>query len=392
MWELISANKRKSLFLFFAMGVVLLTLGYIIGEVYIPDGGGIAGLFLASIVWVILSLISYFAGDSIMLSVSKAKEVTPDVHPQLYNVVEEMKIASGLPKMPKVYIINASAPNAFATGRNPEKSAVAVTAGLLAALNRDELQGVIAHELAHIKNRDVLFMTFAGIMLGSIVLISDIFIYGMWFSGGSSSRYRSKSSEGGGQAQLIILILAIALAILGLASALEKISNNKYELPGANRVTAGMYIINPLKKKGMKISNLSSTHPPISERIKILRNIAHGAGFLNYQQAFMSVTGKNSKIIPNSGLSEKEQVNFRGKDVESAKKVDSKTQKRNLGDLMMKMNKFAFIACVCGLKLKIPPDYKNKQVKCPKCGSLHEVPLAELAAISAAAMSDEFKK
>ena len=406
------------------MGIVLLLLGYFIGEAYIPNGGGSAGLFLASIVWLILSLISYFAGGSILLSSSKAREVTPEIHPQLYNVVEEMKIAYGLPKIPKIFIINEAAPNAFATGRNPENSAVAVTAGLLAQLNRDELQGVIAHEISHIKNRDVLFMTFAGIMLGAIVLLSDIFIYGMWFSGGSSNRYRSKSSEGGGQAQLIILIAAILLAILGpiiarllyfaisrkreyladasavrftrypegLASALEKISKNTLELSTANRVTAGMYIANPLKKKGMQLSNLTSTHPPISERIKILRNISNGAGYLNYQQAWMTVTGKNSKIIPQSGLEEKEKVDLRTSGKERYKSVDKKAQQRTLGDLMMHMNKYAFIACVCGLKIKVPPDYKDHNVVCPKCGRKNEIPLAEIAAISGAILSDDIKK
>ena len=149
-----------------------------------------------------------------MLSVSNAKEVTPEVHQQLFNIVEEMKIASNLPKMPKIFIINDAAPNAFATGTKPENSAITVTAGLLAKLNRDELQGVIAHEMSHIANRDILVMTFAGIMLGCIVLISEVFLKGLWFSGGSSARYRSKSSSGGGQAQLVMMIAAIILAIL----------------------------------------------------------------------------------------------------------------------------------------------------------------------------------
>ncbi len=211
-----------------------------------------------------------------------------------------MKISAGLPTMPKIYIINEVAPNAFATGIKPENSAVAVTAGLLARLNRDELQGVIAHEVSHIVNRDVMFMTFAGIMLGSIVLISEVFLRSLWFGGG---RYSSKSSKSSGQGQMIIMIVAIVFAILapilaqllyfaisrkreyladasavrytrypeGLASALEKISDNTIELKTANKVTAPMYIVNPLKPKGQKLSDLTSTHPPISERIRILK-------------------------------------------------------------------------------------------------------------------------
>ena len=114
------------------------------------------------------------------MAISNAKEVTPDVHPQLFNIVEEMKIAAGLPNIPKIYIINEEAPNAFATGIKPENSAIAVTAGLLSKLSRDELQGVVAHETGHIYNRDIRFMTMAGIMLGSIVLISEIYFRGMW--------------------------------------------------------------------------------------------------------------------------------------------------------------------------------------------------------------------
>jgi len=288
-------------------------------------------------VWAVWSLVSYFAGDSILLRTSGAREVSPDVHPQLFNVVEEMKIASGLPAMPRVYIIKARAPNAFAMGRKPEKAAVAVTAGLLSQLNRDELQGVIAHEVSHIKNRDIMFMTFAGIMLGSIVLISHIFLRSLWFSGGSSRRYSSsKSGGGGGQAQVIIMLVVIAVAILapimaqllyfaisrkreyladasaarftrypeGLASALEKISNNKLDLSKANKVTAPMYIANPLKKKGKQLSNLSSTHPPLKERIRILRTMSGGANYLQYQAAFADVKGKGSSIIPKSGIEE----------------------------------------------------------------------------------------
>jgi len=413
MWELIRANKRKSFFLFIAMGIILLILGFLLGETFFGQGGGGFGLVLALILWSILSLISYFSGSSILLSLSGAKEVTKKVHPQLFNIVEEMTIASNLPKMPKIYIINQEAPNAFATGRKPENSAVAVTAGLLARMNRDELQGVIAHELAHIKNRDILFMTFAGIMLGSIVLISEVFIRGMWFSGGS--RYRSKSSEGGGQAQMIIMIVAIVFAILspilaqllyfaisrkreyladasgarftrypeGLASALEKLSQNKSELPTANKVTAGMYIVNPLKKKGMKLSDLTSTHPPITERVKILRNMGKGAGFIDYQQAYMAVTKKNEKLVPNSALEGDEKVNSRNAGKEQTQ-TTSKKNKRALGDLMMNVNQYAFLLCACGLKMKGPPDYKKKEVLCPRCGKKNEIPVDELTAIASA--------
>jgi heat shock protein HtpX len=393
------------------LGVILLLLGSFVGGAYAGEDGMIGGIFIAALVWFILSLISYFGGDSLVLMMSNAKEVTPDVHPKLFNVVEEMKIAAGLPVMPKVYIINEAAPNAFATGRKPEKAAVAVTAGLLNRLNRDELQGVVAHEVSHIINRDVMFMTFAGIMLGSIVLISEVFLRGMWFSGGSGRRYKSDSREGGGQAQLIIMVVAIVFAILapilarllyfaisrkreyladasavrltrypeGLASALEKISNNNIDLSSANKVTAPMYIVNPLKKTGMKLSDLTSTHPPISERVKILRTMAGGANFINYQNAFASVKGKATTIIPKSGLADIEQLGIRNKG-EDAISQSAKGQKRSLGDLMMTVNNYAFLMCTCGLKIKIPPGFGTNKPKitCPKCGKAHEVPMADL--------------
>jgi heat shock protein HtpX len=401
MWELIQANRRKSLILFISLGLTLILLGYFFGSTYYPDGGGFIGIFFALIIWGILSLISYFSGSKILLAVSGAKEVTKEVHPQLFNVVEEMKISAGLPTMPKIYIINEVAPNAFATGIKPENSAVAVTAGLLARLNRDELQGVIAHEVSHIVNRDVLFMTFAGIMLGSIVLISEVFLRSLWFGGG---RYSSKSSKSSGQGQMIIMIVAIVFAILapilaqllyfaisrkreyladasavrytrypeGLASALEKISDNTIELKTANKVTAPMYIVNPLKPKGQKLSDLTSTHPPISERVRILRSISGGANYVDYQTAFDKIKRGKEHLIPSSGLNDQAKIGL--KDITASIPLGiTKQTKRDTGDIMMKVNQYSFVNCECGLKIKIPPDFKQKEFSCPSCGRVHSL-------------------
>jgi len=400
MWELIQANRRKSLFLFISMGITLLLLGYFFGSTYYPDGGGFIGIFFAFLIWGILSLISYFSGSKILLAVSGAKEVTRDVHPQLFNVVEEMKISAGLPALPKIYIINEAAPNAFATGIKPENSAVAVTAGLLARLNRDELQGVVAHEVSHIVNRDVMFMTFSGIMLGSIVLISEVFLRSLWFGGG---RYSSKSSKSSGQGQMIIMIVAIVFAILapilaqllyfaisrkreyladasavrytrypeGLASALEKISDSSIDLKTANKVTAPMYIVNPLKPKGQKLTNLSSTHPPISERVRILRSISGGANYIDYQNAFNKVKKGEVSLIPSSGLADQTSVGLKEAAVIPVALGLDKQTKRDTGDIMMKVNNYSFINCSCGLKIKIPPDYKKTELFCPRCGTKH---------------------
>ena len=387
------------------MAVVLLLLGFIIGLSFFGPDGGFFGLIIATAIWLILMLISFSSGDQILLASSKARPVTHDEHPQLFNVVEEMKIAAALPAMPKVYIIADPAPNAFATGRSPQSASVAVTAGLLGRLNRDELQGVIAHEISHILHRDILFVTLAGIMLGSIVLLSQVFLRGMFYSS-MGSRRRYSAGRGGGQAQVIMLVIAIIAAILapimayllyfalsrrreyfadagaarltrypeGLAGALEKIANDKSpQLATVNKVTAPMYIVNPFKKKKqMKLSDLTSTHPPISERIKILRNMTHGASFVDYSDSFSKVT-KTKTIVPPTALT-KEAVELRQAGKEAKKKQRIETQMRQVGDIMRKVNQFVFLTCLCGLKLKIPPNFKGKSVACPRCKRKLDLP------------------
>jgi len=380
------------------MAAALLLLGYIIGLVFFGPDGGFYGLIIATAIWLILGLISLAGGDQILLAASKATPVTHDDHPQLFNVVEEISIAAGLP-MPKVYIIADPAPNAFATGRKPETASIAVTAGLLGRLNRDQLQGVVAHEMSHILHRDILFVTLAGIMLGSIVLLSQVFLRGMFYSsmGGSRRRY-SSGGKGSGQAQLIMLIVALVAAILapimaqllyfalsrkreyladagsarltrypeGLAGALEKIANDKSpQLATVNKVTAPIYIVNPFKKKGMKLADLTSTHPPISERIKILRNMTHGASFKDYSRSFSNIT-KGKTVVPAAALT-KEDIQLRQASAEAKKKQQLEKQLHQVGDIMRKVNGFIFLSCACGLKLKIPPNFKANKVICPRC-------------------------
>lgn len=408
MWELIRANKRNSIVLMVIMAAVLLVIGFVIGLVIFGPEGGVFGLMIATAVWLVMTLISFLSGDQILLAASKATRVTHDVHPQLFNVVEEMKIAAGLPAMPKIYIINDPAPNAFATGRNPSRASVAVTAGLLARLNRDELQGVIAHEISHIVNRDILFVTLAGVMLGSIVLISQVFLRGMFYSSimGSRRRY-SSGSGGGGGGQIVMIVIAIVVAILapimayllyfalsrrreyladagaarltrypeGLASALEKIAGDSSpQLAAANKVTAPMYIANPFKKKNQrKLSNLSSTHPPISERIEILRNMSQGASFKEYSKAYTKVTHAAS-VVPIAAVSKKEDIALRQAGAEAKKKDRRENQLHQVGDIMRRVNQFVFLSCACGLKMKIPPNFKSDKVKCPRCRKILAIP------------------
>ncbi len=398
MWEQIRSNQIRSVVLTIGMGALLILIGYFLGAAF---DNAIVGLVIAILVWVILSLVAYFQGDSILLSMSRAKKIKRDDHPRLYNVVEEMKIASGLEKMPDIYIIDDPALNAFATGRDPNRASVAITSGLLQKLNRDELQGVIAHEISHIKNRDVLLMAMCGVLLGTIVLLAW---YGSRFLifGGAGSR-RSSSSGGGGQAQIIILIVALVFMILapifaqliyfaisrkreyladatgvlytrypeGLASALEKLGASTGQLKSANKATAPMYIINPFRKKGMKASDLTSTHPPISERIRILRAMA-GASFNDYDQAYSQVH-RGKGVIPATSLVA-ETVPITTTKLEGEAGEPNEIQRaRETSDVMWRLNNYNTIKCDCGTKLRVPPKFKEPTIRCPHCGRTHQV-------------------
>jgi heat shock protein HtpX len=301
--ERIAVNRRNSLLLITVFLAFVAVFGYVIGWAWIGDPvGAIFGLVLAFIVGIVTGLATYYGGDRMMLAASRAREISHDDAPVLFNVVEEMAIAAGLP-MPKVYIIDDSAPNAFATGRDPEHASVAVTSGLLEKLNRDELQGVIAHEMSHVANFDIRYAMLVGILVGTTVLISDFFLRGLWFGGGGRGR-----GDGGGYIQLIMMVIAIVFAILaplfarllqlsisrqreyladasavrltrnpkGLADALQKISGDREVLEAANRATAHLYIVNPVKGFEKRAKGLFSTHPPIEERIQILRFMETG--------------------------------------------------------------------------------------------------------------------
>src|SRR5215212_687778 len=303
--ERIARNRRNSLLLIAAFLAFITVFGYIIGWAWLGDPlKALAGLAFALVIGVIAGLISYYGGDKMVLAASRAREITHDDAPVLFNVVEEMSIAAGLP-MPEVFIVDDTAPNAFATGRDPEHAVVAVTSGLLEKLDRDELQGVIAHEMSHVANFDIRYSMLVGILVGTTVLISDFFLRGLWFGGGRGGR---RGGDGGNQLQLIMMLIAIVLAILaplfarllqlsisrqrefladatavrltrnpkGLADALQKISGDREVLEAANRATAHLYIVNPIKKFEKRSKGLFSTHPPIEERIMILRAMESG--------------------------------------------------------------------------------------------------------------------
>ena len=301
-----SANKRNSFLLALLVCAVLGGFGFLIGYVVGYGSGnealwGIGALMIAVAFGILGAIGSYYGGDQLVLASSHAVAVTPEQAPQLYNVVQEMAIAANIP-MPKVYVIDAASPNAFATGRDPQHSSIAVTSGLLSKMNREELQGVLGHEMSHIRNYDIRFTLIVGVMVGSIALLAQLFLrYTFWFGGGR----RNNDSEGGnGGFGVILLLVGIVLAILapiftamvqmavsrqreyladassveltrnphGLENALAKLAMDSEPLHSANGATQHLYIVNPLKKLGGK-SGLFDTHPPIVDRINRLRQL-----------------------------------------------------------------------------------------------------------------------
>jgi heat shock protein HtpX len=400
MWEAIRTNKQKSLILISVMGTFMILAGMLIAEVLRP-GAYMAGGVIALILWAILSMTSFYGSDSIFLTSAGAQRIRKEDHPTLYNIVEEMCVASGLSKIPRIYIIDDPRPNAFALGRDPEHASVAVTAGLLNRLNRDEVQGVIAHELAHVQNRDTLYVMLAAMMVGVVALIAHFFLRYMWYTGGRRSSRRS--SGGGGQAQAIILVIALVFAILGpiavrllyfalsrrreyladacgalftrypegLASALEKISANPGLKEKKNKVMAPMYIVNPLQAS--RAASLGSTHPPTEERVRILRSMA-GASLADYEAAAAKTADRS--VVPKSALAASRPVGVRPPWREEEPRPPEpgmREKTRQTGDLLRRLNSFAFINCDCGARLKIPPAYKSATVACPRCSRVHNV-------------------
>jgi heat shock protein HtpX len=301
-YEQIAANKRKTVLLIFGAIVLLGAVGYVLGLWY---GNGIYGLVGAVALAVVLSLGSFFGGDRLVLASTRAREVSPQDQPRLHNVVEGLSIAAGIPK-PKVYLIPEQAPNAFATGRNPEHSSVAVTEGLLATMNRVELEGVIGHELSHVVDRDILVGTVVATLVGAVVLISEFFMRSWWW-GGVRGRRGGDRSGGGVEAiifavGLVLLVLApiigqiVRLAVSrnrefladaqgalltryppGLASALRKIgAASGIPMRSANNATAHLWLNQPSRIQGQgmgPLEKLFSTHPPIEERIRRLEEM-----------------------------------------------------------------------------------------------------------------------
>jgi heat shock protein HtpX len=394
MWEQIRSNQTRSAILFIVMGAVWLLLGYFLG-LYFFDSG-IGGLIFALVFWIIMGLFAYFQGDELLLGLSEAEKISHDVHPRLHNTVEEMKIASGLETMPAIYIINDTALNAFATGRDPKKASVVVTSGLLQKLNRDELQGVIGHEMAHIKNLDVQLMAMCAVLLGTIVIVVRYAFRNLGWVAITRTMAKARILPPWAQfisvivimlaapiaAQLIYLAisrrreyLADASSALytrypeGLASALEKIADSTDQLIAADQVTAPMYIINPFRKPGMAASDITITHPPISKRIRILRSMA-GASFADYALAYRQVHDTSKVLITAAAVAAAGIVPMRSARPDE---LDHIQRARETTNVLWNLNKYKIINCPCGTRMRLPPKFKYPEVKCPHCGRMNLV-------------------
>jgi heat shock protein HtpX len=323
MYEAVARNKFKSALLVSLFILFVLAFGFFVGYLFGRDSGGaIVGLIIATIFATVMALTSYYKSDTIALKMAGAREVTREEYPYYVNTVEGLAIAAGLPA-PRTFIIETDAMNAFATGRDPEHAAIAVTTGLLERCNRLELEGVIAHEMSHIKNYDIRLMCMVVVLVGFIVITSEILLR-MFLWGGIGGRRSRSSGEGGGDAGLIylaLMALALVLFILspiiaqllqlaisrrreyladangalltrypdGLASALEKLTVEARPFPHASKATAHLFIVQPFRKEDKRPrthkTSIWDTHPPIEERIRRLRAMGSMEGM--YTQAQM---------------------------------------------------------------------------------------------------------
>jgi heat shock protein HtpX len=294
-YDAVAANRWRTVALIFVFTGILTALGYVVGEVFAPGGGGTLMVPLALGLSGVSATASYFAGDKLVLAQSQARELAAGEEPQLRNIIETLSIGLGIAP-PRIHLIDESAPNAFATGRDVQHASIAVTRGLIDKLDRTELEGVIAHELSHVVNRDIRVMLLVTVMVGTVALLSDWMLRSFAWGGGGR-RERDRGGGGG-----IIVLIAIVLAILtpviatliqlavsrqreyladasgalltryppGLANALRKIAADKEALEVANKATASLYIANPLKDAPRAMDGLFDTHPPIAERIRRL--------------------------------------------------------------------------------------------------------------------------
>ena len=399
MWEQIRANRRRAVALITLMGAVLLIIGYAAGELLAP-GAGVVGLGCALVLFFIQLGVYYGAAETMLLQNANFVELKREDSPRLFNIVEEMKLASGLEFVPKIYLVDDPAPNAFAMGRKPDNCVIAVTSGLVHRLNRDELEGVIAHEMAHLKNHDVQFMTLAAVMLGSIVILAEIIRRWLWFGGGRRRGRAESRGVGGGQAQLIILVVGLIFLILGplmaqilyfacsrkrefladacgaqftrypegLASALEKISAASATTSFASKATAPLFIVNPLYAGGGEPDSVFSSHPSTAERISVLRAMA-GSSLADYEAAYHKAA--QGTLFSREILETSQSGSIRAPSNEGP--IETRHDARAP---FYRTRGYLRVKCDCGMEISVPEGYEGDEITCIRCGSILPLPAA----------------
>ncbi len=394
MWEQIRSNRRRSVFLIAALVVLPLLVGWCLGWMVAPEGDKV-GLGLAALLLIVMLPIGWFGGKSLVLSSAGARPITHDDAPRLFNVVQEMTLAAGLPKPPRVYLLDCDAPNAFAMGA-PDDGVVAVTTGLLMRLSRDELQGVIAHEVAHIVNEDAEYMTLAATLVGITVTLSELVRTRAEFSSGRRRAPRLEHRRDAALVALAALVVVLAPFMArmlylacsrrreyladacaarytrypaGLASALEKIAAQAGEMQGVGQDVAALCTVNPLRDEG---ASFFSTHPATAERVRILRAMAGGAGLADYERAFRSVAGGG--VIGPRSLREATETPIRAASAEPDPPEIERA--RETVDILHRADGALFVDCPCGVRIKKPTGAAGMTIECPRCGRANRLPLA----------------
>ena len=389
MWELINKNKSKTFLFVFLMALCFGLMAYCLAETL--------KIYNISPIWVYIVVYGYFfvtliiaSHDSknVFLKLSNARFALRAYYPKLFNIVQEMSIASGLSTMPEIYIIDEDSPNAFACGKDPQTASVVVTKGLLARLNRDELQAVVAHEISHIVNRDILYLLYTSCLLGCMVFISDFVIK---FLRSCSNR---RSFNGGAIYIIPFVLISIVLVALSkifyfclskkreyladacavqftrnpmaLANALKKIDEEQTYFVNTNPITSAMFIVSPLNNK-------EKTHPPIEKRIQILLRLS-SCNIAAYNNSYKKVLGKKSSIVSKKIIdkpSYSKVIPIVATTLANQTVQDKIANHREAYDTMLKMENYIFIKCDCDTKLKVPKELKGQKIPCPHCKKMH---------------------
>ena len=420
MWTLVRANRMQTALLVAISLVTSVVIGYVLGRIAGVALGvgprveaGLVGVEVAIVVWVVITVVTWYQGDALILAAAGAEPIEFKDHPQFCNVVEEMALAANLGRTPKPYIIQEQAMNAFATGMRPEMTAIAVTAGALARLNRDQLQGLVAHETAKIAHGDVLFLSLVSLMTGAVFARGagrgrDTFGRNPRYTRGGvplpAGQGLARALCGGLAVFAPVYAIFIAVGVVrkrvyladaaaalytrypeGLAGALHVISGDPYTLVHANRGIATLCTVNPYKKE-MGIHTpflLGATHPHTEQRISILRRIHGGVSLGAYQRAWQEEIGTKRQLVPADAMKKVRPVPIRESECDMA--TPPRERARAAGDLVRRLHDYLFLGCICGMRIKLPPTFPRDHVACPRCGRTCTVPTAALITGAAAA-------